>query len=374
MFNLEKSIENQLRIITKPKPTFIFPECNDPRIIQAMARLIPVVNCMVPCRRDLLAQHLRDQRISLPIPEDDFLSQLIFLNLSEMTQYKNDFARELLKLSQGKKWELTERQAIAELENPLNFSIMTVRQGFANAILGGVQFTSRDYFVPCLRLLKKEQTVFELGLFVLPDTHPTGIFKENMVAFSDVAINLAPDAEALANIVLGSCCIVRDIVPLEILPTINGVIVSYSTKDSGTGPTVDLVKAAGELIPAKLADLVQLNEAYQTLNIDWEMQISVAISESAARKKIKNYEQHPAAGRANVLTVTNLDFGNSLYHLYATTWPDALKMLQVGGIFNQALDFSRNSTAEDVVLAAKALALQHVKKSDYMGTLNQFNQ
>ncbi|MBN2089682.1 hypothetical protein JW964_08710 [candidate division KSB1 bacterium] len=374
MFNLEKSIENQLEKILKPKPTFIFPEFNDPRIIHAIARLIPFVNCMVPCRRDMLAHQLRDQRISLPIPEDDFLSQLIFLNLSEMTHYKNQFAQELVQVSQGKKWEISERQAIAKMENPLNFSIMSVRQGFANAILGGVQFTSRDYFVPCLRLLKKEQTVFELGLFVLPDTHPAGIFKENIVVFSDVAINLAPDAEALANIVIGSCCIVRDIIPIEILPKINGVIVSYSTKDSGTGPTVDLVKAAGDLIPTKLATISQLSEAYQTIQIDWEMQISVAISERAARKKIKNYEQHPAAGHANVLTVTNLDFGNSLYHLYATTWPDALKMLQVGGIFNQALDFSRNSTAADVVLAAKALALQHVKKSDYTGTLNQLGR
>jgi phosphate acetyltransferase len=372
MFNLEKSIENQIQGLSKPKPTFVFPEFKDPRILQAVTKLLPFINCMLPCSRDLLHRHLRDQQISFPISEDDFLSQLICLDLSEMIDYKNQFAQQLVQSSQGKKWEISEKQAINDMENPLNFSIMTVREGFANAILGGVQFTSRDYFVPCLRLLKKEPTVFELGLFVLPDTHPTGIFKENIVAFSDVAINLAPDAEALANIVIGSCCIVRDIIPVELLPKINGVIVSYSTKDSGTGPTVDLVKAAGELIPAKLAALQQLNISYQSIQIDWEMQISVAISESAARKKIKNYEHHPAAGQATILTVTNLDFGNSLYHLYATTWPEALKMLQVGGIYHQALDFSRNSTVDDVVLAAEALALQHLKKTDYNGTPNRF--
>ena len=187
-----------------------------------------------------------------------------------------------------------------------------------------------------------------------------------------MAINPAPDAEALANIAVGTCQIVRDVIPESVFPQINGAIVSYSTKGSGAGPAVDLVRAAGELIPVKLRKLCQKNAHYASIHIDWELQMSVALSKAAADKKIKPDLRSPAAGNANVLVVTNLDFGNALYHLYATTWPKALKMLQVGGIHGQALDFSRSSTVADVVLAAKSLILQHLKRKDFAGTPSLF--
>jgi len=372
MFQFEQNLEHEIRALQKPKPTFIFPEYDDPRVLIAASRLLPLVQVMFPVNCDTLRELIQQHKLPLEMSIDEFLSRIVCVDLARQADYQALFGQELARLSQGKKWEINEKTGVELMAEPLNFSIMAVRQGFTEAILGGLVLASKDYFVPCLRILKKEATVFELGLFVLPDEHPTRIFKENIAVFSDVAINPAPDAEALANIAVGTCQIVRDIIPNSLLPQVNGAIISYSTKGSGGGPPVDLVRTAGELIPAKLQALGIRDKRYLSIHIDWELQISVALSEAAARKKIKSADRSPAAGNANVLIVSNLDFGNALYHLYATTWPHSLKMLQVGGIFGQALDFSRSSTAEDVVLAGKALCLQHLKRADFTGTKNCF--
>lgn len=372
MYDFEGNLESQLREINKAKPAFIFPEWHDPRVILAVSKLLPFVKLLLPTTPAEFRQNLKSQKLALDFSTDDLIEQLQFVDVARMDAPRKQFAATLTRLSQGKKWQMRESEAEQLMQDPLNFSIMAIREGYADAILGGLQFTSKDYFIPCLRMLKKEKTVFELAVFVLPDEHPRGIFRENIAIFSDVAINLAPDAEALANIAVGTCKIARDLIPEEVLPRINGAMISYSTKGSGAGPAVDIVSQAGALVADKLAQLVQQDARYRTIQIDWELQLSVALSEKAAKKKVPDYNENAAAGHANVLAVPNLDLGNGLYHLYATTWPKSLKLLQVGGIYGQALDFSRSSTAEDVVLATKALALQHLKRADYTGELQSF--
>jgi phosphate acetyltransferase len=372
MFDFEGNLESQLQKMNKPKPTFIFPEWHDPRVILAVSKLLPFIQILLPTTAGEFSRNIKTQNLVLDFSVDDLISQIKFADVAVLTDTRKAFGATLSRNSEGKKWQMDEIAASQLMEDPLNFSIMAIHEGFADAILGGLLFTSKDYFIPCLRMLKKEKTVFELALFVLPDEHPRGIFRKNIAVFSDVAINLAPDAESLANIAVGTCKIVRDLVPEKVLPLIYGAMISYSTKGSGAGPAVEVVAQAGALIPEKLAQLALENVRYATIHLDWELQLSVAVSEKTARKKIPGYNENSPAGHANVLIAPNLDLGNALYHLYATTWPKASKLLQVGGIYGQALDFSRSSTAEDVVLAAKALALQHLKRTDFGGTPKLF--
>lgn len=367
MYDLEGNFEKQIKQINKPKPALVFPEVNDERVMIAASKLYNFADIFIPSTPDKLRQLITTKKIALDSPIEDFLNQIICINVDESHNLQKEFQTELIQISQGKKWQLDLNEAGEWARNPLIFCILMVRKRYVNAILGGLQFASKDYFIPCLRLLEKEKPVFELGLFVLPDEHPAGIFKENIVVFSDVAINPAPNSEALANIAVGTCKIVRDLIPESILPTINGAIVCYSTKGSGEGASIDLIREAEKIISAKLETLRLEHSSYASIQIESELQMSVAISEKAARKKLQDIDNHPAAGKANVIIVTNLDFGNSLYHLYATTWPNSLKLLQIGGFYSQALDFSRSSIAADVVLAAKAMILQIMKKTDYAG-------
>jgi butyrate kinase len=242
--------------------------------------------------------------------------------------------------------------------------------GYADAVLGGVTHSSRDFFRPCLRLLEREGTVYEMGLFALPDSHDSALFDENLVMFADVALNPEPDAERLADIAVGACVTMRHLIPQEHVPAVNGAILSYSTRGSGTGPSVDRIRRAEPLIEERLKQLCCGDPLYESINIATELQVSCAISKDAARTKLgEAADLNPAVGASNVLIAPSLDTGNLLYHIYNTRYPDARSVLIIGGLKNQALDFSRGSVAEDIAIGAKALVLRMHRSGRFTRTL-----
>ena len=368
MFDIEGVLRKQLRDAMTSRQTLIFPEGEDPRIVAAASRLVKFANVILVGSKQRAAELVDSSEVDLECSRRRFFAMVRFVDpatddLAEL------LARRLHEVSQGKRWEMTAEEAARRIHEPVYFAIMAVREGYADAVLGGVVHASRDFFVPCLRILEKEGTVYEMGLFALSDDHPEGIFERNLVMFADVALNPVPTAEALADIAVGACRTFRDLVPESALPEINGALLSYSTRGSGQGPSVQRIREAEPLIQSKLADLVAAHPEYSSINIVSEMQISVALSESAAHTKLKEeFGELRGAGRAHVLVVPNLDVGNLLYHLYSTRYPAAVSTLVIGGLKNQALDFSRSSTAEQVARGAKALLLRRFRSDRFART------
>jgi butyrate kinase len=208
-----------------------------------------------------------------------------------------------------------------------------------------------------------------MALFALPDDHTDEIYEKNLVLFADVALNPVPTAEALARIAIGSCKTMRDIIPVSDIPHVNGALISYSTRGSGEGPSVERIRQAGKLIPGMLENLRKEDPIYETVRIESELQISVAVSMSAARTKLGDLlDDSSAAGRANILIAPNLDVGNLLYHIYAARYPNSQHLLLIGGLHNRALDFSRSSSADDIILGAKGLILRNLKSRNFRPT------
>lgn len=180
--------------------------------------------------------------------------------------------------------------------------------------------------------------------------------------FADVALNINPTAEQLADIAVESCKTFRDIVPENVLPEVNGAMISYSTKGSGQGPTVSVIREAEPLAQEKLRLLQERDARYQSITINGELKVSVAISLEAAEVKLKDrLAEFHGAGQANVLIVPLLDQGNMLYHLFSTQYPDATSSLVMGGMDGQVLDYSRGSSVGQVILGAKLLFLTRMK-------------
>ena len=125
-----------------------------------------------------------------------------------------------------------------------------------------------------------------MGLFALPDSHAPGMYERNLVMFADVALNPIPTPEGLARIAVGACKTMRDTIPVEDLPYVNGALLSYSTRGSGEGVSVERVRKAAELIEPQLEALRRLDPKYETIRIEAELQISVALSVTAARSKL----------------------------------------------------------------------------------------
>ncbi len=370
MFNLEGMLRKQLRDAMTVKQTLIFPEGEDPRVIEAASRLVKFANVILVASRERTQQLVGMGDVNLECSQKRFFAVVRFVDPAT-DELGPALAGRLQEVSQGRSWEMTAEEAAANIRNPVYFAIMAVREGYADAVLGGVAHSSREFFIPCLRILEKEGTVFEMGLFALPDSHPEGIFENNMVMFADVALNPVPSPEALSDIAVGACRTMRDLIPVDALPEINGALLSYSTRGSGQGPSVSRIREAEPMIQAKLAELREISPDYATINIVTEMQISVALSERAAHTKLKEeFGRLEGAGRAHVLIVPNLDVGNLLFHLYSTRYPDAVSTLVIGGLKNQALDFSRSSNAAEIARGAKALLLRRFRSGHAVSTPN----
>ena len=368
MLDLEGILRKQLREAMTSKQTLILPEGHDPRLISAASKLIKFANIILVADKAQMEGLVARGEAELECSDRRFFTMVRFVDPAT-DELAPELAHRLHEVSQGKKWALSPSEATEKITDPVHFSIMAVREGYADAVLGGLAHSSREFFTPCLRLLKKEGTVYEMGMFALPDDHPAGIYEQNLVMFADVALTPVPQPEDLAQIAVGACRTMRDIIPIEALAEVNGALLSYSTRGSGQGPSVERIRAAEPLIKEKLAELRQANPLYETINIVTEMQISVALSEAAARTKLKDaYDDFRGAGHANVLIVPTLDVGNLLYHIYATRYPQAPSTLIIGGLRNQALDFSRSSTADDVARGAKALLLRRFRSDRYART------
>jgi butyrate kinase len=278
----------------------------------------------------------------------------------------HEFAQIYHELGQGKKWGVSVEEANEKVRDPVFFSVLATRCGYADMVIGGATHSSREFLIPCLRLLERQEVVYAMALFALPGGDDPD---KSLVMFADVALNPVPTPEALARIAIGSCKTLRDMIPVRELPEINCALLSYSTRGSGEGPSVERVREAAGMIPSMLTELRRQGKIYDTINISTELQISVAVSLDKARSKLgQNLGEVPAAGKANVLIAPNLDVGNLLYHFSATRHPDSPCLIVIGGLHNRALDFSRSSSVGEIVLGAKGLILRFLNSRNYRQT------
>jgi len=358
MYDIQGSLDKQILAVMKNKPAVIFTEPVDPRIIEAACHLPrfarPVFLAAEEAVKDVIHRelgHMDPTRIEFA------LSESAFVDPEKRTDLLEEFAQACIDLPHGIRRSDNFDQALELVREPARFGIMAVRQGHGDIVVGGITHEPRDYFRPMTRLLAKQDVICEAGVIVLPDSHPADIFPHNILVVGDVGSNATMTPEVLANVAVGTCAVARDLFPEDVLPTINGAMVSYSNKGSDEGPSPELVRRASALVPEVLADRITRGKRYATINIEGEVKISVAISRRSAHLYRKGQE-HSFVGATNVLIVPNLDTGNLLFHLYATRYPDAKKFSVMFGIRFQGVDLPMDCTAEDAVLGVKACILR----------------
>lgn len=358
MYDIEGSLDKQILEVMKNKPAVIFTEPTDPRIIEAACYLPRFIRPIFLAREDQVKDVIqRDLQHVDPTRIEFALSESAFVDLTKQSDLLDEFARACTELPQNVSRTKSMDEALQLLRQPARFGIMAVRQGHADMVVGGITHEPRDYFRPMVRLLAKQEILSEAGVIILPDSHPDDIFPHNILVVGDVGANATMNPEVLANVAVGTCAVARDLFPEDVMPVINGAIVSYSNKGSDEGPSPELVRKASELLPEILADRIKRGKRYQNINIESEVKISVAISRRSAHLYRKGQE-HAFDGGANVIVVPNLDTGNLLFHLYATRYPDAKKFSVMFGIRFQGVDLPMDCNAEDAVLGVKASVLR----------------
>jgi butyrate kinase len=181
-----------------------------------------------------------------------------------------------------------------------------------------------------------------------------------------VGVNATVHPETLAEIAVNTCVVARDLIPEEILPKINGAVVSYSNRGADEGPSAELVRKAGALIPRFLNKRIAQNDRYSSISIVSEIKISVALSEKSAHRYPRLHDGD--LQKNNVIITPNLDTGNLLFHLFGTLYPDAHRFTIVAGIGQRGVDLPMDVSPADAALAVKGTILRLLRSGNWKRT------
>lgn len=359
MYDIEQSFDRHILAEPRNRPTVVFTESNDPRVVEAAAQLVRFVRPVFLASERSVRELIATQLSAMDANRVEFLlSESAFVDIPMRPDLVDEFAGAYMSLCRDEGKEVALDDARRWVSDPAHFGVMAVKLEHADTVVGGARHEPRDFFRPALQLLARRGFCLEAGVFVLPDEHPSHYFPHNIVVFGDVGVNATMTPEVLAEVAVGTCAVARDLIPESVVPIIRGVIVSYSHRGSDEGPSPDLVRKATALIPQVLEQRVQRGGArYRSIRIQGEVKVSVALSPRSAMYYDNGHET-PWEGGPSVIICPNLEMGNLLYHLHATRFPDARKFSVLFGTTFRAIDLAMDCTPEDIRLSVKASVLR----------------
>ena len=304
----------------------VLPEGEEPRILQAAKRLVKETE-VIPV---LLGN---PEKIKIYLEIEGIFEGYQVIDPTNYPQFEEMVAS----LVERRKGKMTEDQARELLVKDVNyFGVMLVYMGLVDGMVSGAIHSTAATVRPALQIIKTRPNVKRTsGAFLM-------VRGPERYLFGDCAININPDAEALAEIAINSAITAK---MFGIEPKI--AMLSYSTKGSGFGESVDKVVEA-----TKIA-----HDLRPDLEIDGELQFDAAfVPETAALKAPGS----TVAGQANVFIFPGIEAGNIGYKMAERLGGFAAVGPVLQGLNKPVNDLSRGCNADDVYKLALITAAQAV--------------
>ncbi|VFP84004.1 Phosphate acetyltransferase [Candidatus Erwinia haradaeae] len=305
----------------------ILPEGDEPRIIQAAS--IAAERGMATCI--LLGNKEKIQNVASEL--DITLGTSV--QILEPIDIRENYIHRLVELRKHK--GMTTCIAQKQLEDNTILATMILERGEVDGLVSGVRNTTANTIRPALQLIKTAQNnllVSSVFFMLLP---------QQVLVYSDCAINTNPNAQELAEIAIQSA---DSALAFGIEPRV--AMISYSTGDSGSGKDIDKIKEATRIACAKRPDLL----------IDGPLQYDAAIMMDVAKSKAP---YSPVAGKATVFVFPDLNTGNTTYKAVqrAANINSIGPMLQ--GMRKPVNDLSRGALVKDILYTIALTAIQASK-------------
>jgi phosphate acetyltransferase len=252
---------------------------------------------------------------------------------------RSDYAEELREARSHR--GMTLEQAQEAVRGPLVHGAMMVRRGEVDGFVAGADNATGDVLRAAFWCVGPDEgirTVSSSFYMVVPDFRGNG---EEILTFTDCAVVEDPTAEQLADIASAASTARRRIVG----DTPRVGFLSYSTRGSAAGPSIERVREAVRIFRSARPDV----------EADGELQVDAALLPSVGSRKAPD---STLAGRANVLVFPDLDAGNIGYKLTQRLGGAAAVGPIVQGLSRPCNDLSRGASVTDIVEVACITVLQ----------------
>lgn len=216
-------------------------------------------------------------------------------------------------------------------EDAISRGATMLTSGEADVMVAGIDHPTKDVLRAGLKIVGLAPDVRYASSFFVIDVPQFQGGEQGLLLFADCGMNIQPNAEQLAAIAMSSA---DSAASLGWQPRV--AMLSYSTKGSAGGDSVELVTQALQLVKAGRPDIL----------IDGELQLDAAIVPAIGQKKSPS---SPVAGRANVLIFPDLDSGNIAYKLAEHLASGHAYGPILQGFARPISDLSRGSSVDDVI-------------------------
>ncbi|QJC37607.1 phosphate acetyltransferase [Enterobacteriaceae endosymbiont of Donacia bicoloricornis] len=319
---------NLINKARKLKKTILLPEGDELRTLKAAAICSQknIAKCILLGNKKEIINLAKINNISLN--EN--------INIIEPKSIRNNYIEKLMYIRKNK--FLNKNNAIKLLQNNMFLATMMLKNNEVDGIVSGARATTADTIRPALQIIKtlpEYSIISSIFIMLLP---------ENVLIFSDCAINPNPNYKQLAEIAIQSA---KTSKLLNIKPKI--AMISYSTGNSSQGTEVEKVYKATKLVQNKLPNLI----------IDGPLQYDAAVIKSIGKYKAP---KSLVAGKANIIIFPDLNTGNTTYKAVQRT----SKIISIGpilqGIKKPINDLSRGSSIEDIIYTIAVTVIQSESK------------